>query len=217
MLGVVELNIPRTDQPPIDPSPPPENPLIRFAERAAYSQMKEKETEVIKAFLSGLTTTREICKKTGTTAEFVKRIIKNGRLIAKSELINTAVVDELFGKKVPRLRKIITLNISIVEEYMTKLASNPEKIENLTPSEVEKLTNIGKNWNEMLRLDLGEPTTNVLVTHSMEATEKVLSKLKKRDPVFEYPTTIDITEESKNLSSGERSPELSRGCDDEDL
>lgn len=180
--------------------------------------VREQETKIMEAYLSGITTLRELAKVTGADPVLIKAVIQQGRLITKAEIVKQTLAKDVFSGKVPTLKSLVGLTISIAEEYLTKLSMDKDRLASLSLAEVKDLTSIGKNWNEVLRLDLGEATSieNVKVVHSLEATENIFSKLREIDPVFEYPA-IDVTPEASNIGGGETSPPVSCRSDDENI
>lgn len=102
---------------------------------------------------------------------------------------------EVLRDKVTLLKDIVGQSLEVTKEYLDEM-KDPEvrKIRMRTPSDMAQFALVATKLNEMLRVELGESTQNIAVVHyTVEQTRKILSDLKKTDPVFEYPELDEET------------------------
>lgn len=155
---------------------------------ADFQMRKAQEESVMELYLRGTTDVLKISELTTLRPTQIRAIISTAKLRSRADVIQKEVSVEILAEKAPILKSIVGLNLSIIEEFLTKLHSDAEKKSNLTLTDIKDLSTISKNTNEMLRLELGESTANVAHVHTIQSTQVALDKLRTLDKVFDYPS-----------------------------
>lgn len=161
-----------------------------------YDYYKNRDLIITEKALQGCSTD-DIVAQTGFKKPMVLAILRKYSLFKHVKERNQEIKEEILADKVPILKEIAQRSLSLLNEWLIETANNPElrAARVNTVQDVKGLSNITKELNEMLRLELGQSTQNVahVVEYSLEQTKQIFHELKEIDPVFEYPQ-IDYVE-----------------------
>lgn len=102
-----------------------------------------------------------------------------------------------FIDKIPTLEENVTLALDATKKFLLDLDDDEvRKIKINTVQDARCLTSIAKEFNDMLRTEMG--LHNSIVKHevelSLEQTKKVFKQLREVDKVFDYPLEEDAEE-----------------------
>lgn len=146
---------------------------------------------VAEDYLKGLTV-QQIAQNRGLPLRMVKLIVSKAALRQTVEAQRKEFVAEVMQEKIPILKEIVGLNLLTLRDWMESLHANEAKKNALTTQDAKFLSSIAKEMNEILKLDLGQPTQSLEVVHKVEKDVTViLEELKEIDPFVEYPTLPD--------------------------
>lgn len=154
---------------------------MKWQRTPEWLQLVEKVKTLEKTGLSS----EQIAAITNENAHAVKRIIED-------EQIADQWARRAFDQKIPKIQRIITLSLTGIEEQLTEMSKSPKLRREMlgTARDVVALGELATKLNTLLRLELGQSTANVSqkVEHTYTKTREVLQKLKKADPIFDFPT-----------------------------
>lgn len=104
-----------------------------------------------------------IAEEFNTPLTFARKVLSNATAIEVLKQSKEAFLKEVVGAKIPVLKEIVGLSLHSVREYLVNLKDNPGNISNLSINEIKALASISTELNQMLRLELGEPTQNISI------------------------------------------------------
>lgn len=135
----------------------------------------------------------EIAQRANLSPTVVKAIVSRAALRKEAEAKRKEITQAVMVEKVPLLKEIVGLSLTTVKEFLETLSKDEDRKADLTVADVKGLATIGKELNEMLRLELGQATQNVqVVQYSYTEAKNLLDNLRKLDPVLEYPELEDV-------------------------
>lgn len=133
---------------------------------------------------------------TGYKTSMVKAIVVQLEIRKLVRERNAQIKKEILQEKVPILKEIVGESLTAIRDYLVELNNNPILKQKClkSVSDLRSLASVGKDLNEMLRLDLGQATTieRKEVQLSVDQTKQIFAELKANDPVFEYPEIKQI-------------------------
>lgn len=106
---------------------------------------------------------KKIAHKVGCPVDMVETVIDKRMAFAAAKKAKEKFLDEVIGQKIPVLKHIVGLSLHTVKSFLVDIASDPERIKLLTVAEIKQLASISTELNQMLRLELGEPTQNISI------------------------------------------------------
>lgn len=135
---------------------------------------------------------RKVCDEMEVTQRRVERCLAKSGLKAEATQLREAITEEVYKGKVPFLKEVVGLSLNVVKDFLVDLTTNQDKKDAMTAQDAKHITNIAKDLNELLRLELGEATQNIhVVQHTLAETKIVLEDLRKKDKIFDYPEIED--------------------------
>lgn len=144
----------------------------------------------------------QVGRQTGIKVRKVRAIALKHNIIEQGRQLHKEIKEEVLKDKIAILKNIVGTSLSTLKEYLDELSRDKERLHSLRVSEAKGLSDVAKNLNELLRLELGQTTQNVqVVEYSYNETKVMLEDLKKMDPVFEYPALGEDEEDPE--SAGE--------------
>lgn len=120
----------------------------------------------------------------------VRQIIKDETVKRGVQEIKDKIKEEAFKEKIPIIKEIMGLSLYAILETMREVSEDPELRRTVLSSakDITTMTQAATNLNNLLRLDLGQSTENILIkNHTIQETQGILQELKIKDPVFDYP------------------------------
>lgn len=148
-------------------------------------------------------------KHKGYTQDQILSLVEADKHAVLRILEDEAIADERarleWDKKIPTIKEIMSCCLSTVRDEMLRISSDKDYRSMMIRGvrDVALLTNMARDLNTLLRLELGQSTENVSikqsVTHSYQQTRAVIQDLKKVDPVFDYPELPPPPSESNGL------------------
>ena len=123
----------------------------------------------------------------------IKACLHKAKVKEVADNLIQEVADNIYREKVPLAKEVVGLSLTALKEYLVDLNSNPAKKVKLTPQDAKALCSVACELNNLLRLELGEPTQNIAVVHhSYAETKKIFDELRQKDEIFDYPELPDI-------------------------
>ena len=140
--------------------------------------------------LSNQLAAESVAEILGCRTDTVQRVVKKRFLDDRMEELQNKIKQEVYEDKIPLLKDIVGMSLQQVKESLQELAKDPERKAKMSIRDIRDLAGVGRELNDLLRLELGQSTENIAVktvTHSHQSMHVLLEDLRKMDPVFEYP------------------------------
>jgi hypothetical protein len=166
----------------------PKKKLKAESESENSPAWQQKVESVMKLQVKGHTV-NEIIALTEIDERTVRRITKQEVFADGVQEIKQKITKEAFKGKVPVIKDIISRSLTAIQETLMTFENEDVRKEMLSrPADIQALTKVVSDLNNLLRLELGESTQNIAIkSNSYQETRVVLQELRKIDPVFDYP------------------------------
>ena len=116
--------------------------------------------------------------------------------------------ESIIKDKIPVINSIAAVNLNTLLEFSCNLAKDEQRKALLTVKDAKDLASLISDLNTLIRLETGQATSNVAITHFTGSSEELLKTAKEiieMDPVHSEETSDVIYEERKEETDGKDS------------
>lgn len=99
----------------------------------------------------------------GCSTKRVEEVVRKARLKEEVKVARAELVEKTYREKVPLLKEIVSLSLVSVRDWLLKLKSDPDRLHALESRDIRFIASIGGSLNDLLRLELGQPTERIEV------------------------------------------------------
>lgn len=147
---------------------------------------------------SGSLAIKQLSSLLQVSEKVVTHRVRSANLSKKADKMIQEIKEEVYGPKIPILKEIVDMTLEQVRDALVLLGQDQERKSKFSPRDIRDLASVGRELNELMRLEMGQSTQNInKVTSSTQNVHVLLEDLRKIDPIFEYPETIEMKKEDE--------------------